>query len=292
LTITDGVSARGIERATIEVSRRRYFITDFNGIVNIDKNLIIPGDSIKISCIGYKPVILLPVKNYKFPEIVKLSTLVTSLNEVRVRSLNTQEIKIGDIEKSYNTHRVPNPDDEYAQYIPNDKKIRGIITSVEYVLNDELHGIEKPFAVRLYSKNKNSLWPDKELIKDSLIVYNPKRKHLVSVDISRYNIQLPYNGIIVVFAALPRPYYGGDSVWYNKEPQGKRWFLKMPGLDMDLKKKDDYSTDYNRQNRSGPYSMVRPGADKWLFDDVKDQFYVFTDGNNFAISITVSPENP
>ncbi len=169
----------------------------------------------------------MPGINYIFPDTVRLSASVTSLKEVKVSATKPIETIIGDVKKSYNTHRITWPNSAYAQFIPNEKKIKGTITSVEYVINDELHGIERPFRVRLFTKSKTSLSLDRELIKDSIIVYNPKKERRISIDISKYNVQLPEDGVIVIFETLSPSYYGNDSIWINGQK-----FLKMPGIDM------------------------------------------------------------
>jgi len=288
LTIVDGVTTKGIDKVTVTINRAKYFNTDTNGVIELDKTFISHKDSINISCIGYRSVILTPGVNNKYPDTVRLLVSVKYLDEVKIGSSEPKGISIGNIKKSYNTHRVPNPDEEYAQFIPNDKKIKGTINSIQYVLNDELQGIEMPFRVGLYTKNTNSIFPDKELIKDTIIVSNPKKKRWVSVDISKYNIELPENGVIATFETLSASNYK-DSIWYDKKPQGNRWIAKMPGIDMDLKKKDNYTIDREKQNRNGPYSMVINVNDKWSYEEVRFHSYIFTDGINLAITLTISP---
>jgi hypothetical protein len=290
LTIVDNTTNKGIDRVTIAINGTKYFSTDVSGGTSIDKAFIGAKDNVRISSVGYRPVVLFPGSNLNFPDTVKISASLITLKEIKVRPGGPEGTTIGIIKKTYNTHRVPNPNEQNAQFIPNEKRVRGRIIAVNYVLNDELHGIEKPFTVRLYTKSKGSLFPDQELTKDSITVYNPEKKHLLSVDVSSYDIAMPENGVIAVFETLLPANYGRDSIWYDKRPQGKRWFLKMPGIDMDLKKKDSYPVDRDKKDRNGAYSMVRTKADLLNFDDVRDQFYVFPEGNNFAISVTVSPD--
>jgi len=283
LIIVDNITNKGIAAVTVSLNKTKYFSSNIAGIIDIDKTLIKKNDSVYFTCIGYKPQVIILDPNNKFPDSIRLSPLIMSLKEVTIKS--PQETILGDIKKDYNSHRIPNPNEEFAQFISNKAKIKGTITSIEYVLHDELHGIEKPFRVRLYSKSKDSLFPDQELIKDSIVIYNSKRKHLVSVDISKYNIQFPDDGVIAIFETLPPSYYGKDSIWYNG-----RGHLKMPGIDMDLLKKDEYPVDYDKLDRKSDYSMVGPVVDQFTFDDVWHQWYVFTDGNNFAITLTIRKE--
>jgi hypothetical protein len=283
LTIVDSTTSKGVDRATVSINKNKNFSTDINGAIDINKTLINPKDNIRISCMGYKSIWLMSGIDNKYPDTIRLSSSVISLKEVKVSSLNRQ-IEIGDIKKSYNSHRTTSPNDAYAQFIPNERKIKGTISSVEYVLNDELHGIEMPFRVRLYTKNKSNLSLDQELTNDSIIVYNPEKKRLVSVDLLRYNIQLPEDGIIVVFETLDSSYYSKDPIRYMGYER-----VRLPGIDMDLKKKNDYTADlHDKSDRKGSYSMVGPTADRWNFDDAYDQWYAYADGNNFAITVTIN----
>jgi hypothetical protein len=283
LTIVDSVSARSIAGVTVTINRTKHFSTNLNGAININKTIINLKDSIRISCIGYKPLLLKPGVNFKFPDTVRLSSTVTSLKEVRVNALN-REIRIGDIKKSYVWHRITSPNESLAQFIPNEKKISGIVSSIEFMLNDELHGIENPFRVRLYTKYKDSVTLDQELTTDSIIVYNPEKKRRLSVDVSRYNIQLPEEGVIVVFETLSSSYYGRDSVWH----WGQK-YAKTPGIDMHTTKKNQLGGDNDKIDRKGPYSMVGPEADRWNWDGVYSQWYKYADGTNFDFTITIIP---
>ncbi|RYE26747.1 MAG: hypothetical protein EOP45_03380 [Sphingobacteriaceae bacterium] len=289
LTIVDNTTNKGIDRVTIAINGTKYFSTDVYGSTSIDKAFIGLEGEVRISSVGYHPVVLFPRSNLNFPDTVKLSTSVTILKEVRVRPGPPAGTTIGVIKKRYNSHRIPNLNEQFAQFIPNENRVKGRIVSVNYVLNDELHGIANPFKVRLYPKSKGSLFPDQELTKDSIIAYNQEKKHRLSIDVSLYDITMPEDGIIAVFETLSPKYYGKDSIWYEKKPFYGRWRRKIPGIEMDLKKKDSYPLDHDKKDRKGPYAMVRPKADILNYEDIKDQFYVFPEGNNFAISITVSP---
>ena len=286
LTIVDGNTSRGIEGVNISVNKTRNFISNVNGSATIDAGNTYPIYSLTITCVGYKSISILPA-DLKLADTIKLFPSITSLEGVNIHSSTLKGTTAGDIKKEYNSHRVPNPQEEFVQYIPNDKGITGIITAIIYVLNDELKGIEMPFKVGLYTKNKADIFPGRKLITDSIIVYNTEKKKKVSVDISKYHIPFPENGVIVSFETLSPDYYK-DSILDTKKPFGKRWYRKMPGIDMDLKQKDKYPTDYAKQNRQSPYSMVINTRDKWSADAVKFHSYLFADGNNLAITLKIS----
>ena len=259
-------------------------------MANIDRSFICSKDSIRISCIGYQSLSLKPGVDHKYPDTVRLSASVTALREVIVGP-SAPDVVAGIVKKKYRTHSVVNPDESYLQFIPNEKKIKGTITAIEYVLNDELHGIEKPFRVRLFTKSKGSLKPDQELIRDSIVVNNPQKKRIVSVDISGYDIQFPDDGVIAVFETLSLSAYGNDSTWYCKEPYGCGWRSKVPCIEMDSRIKDDYPGDLDKVDRTGPYFLVGPPASPSNLAEMWNQWWASTPGHNFAISITIRQEN-
>ncbi len=285
LTIIDSASNKGIVRATVSINHEKYLITNEHGGVAFKKDLLHKGDTLHISSVGYKTVAFIPGLESKLPCTIRLAVALTALKEVYINANSSKGIVLGDFKKKYNSHIGTSPDGKYLQYIPNDAKTKGIITSIQYVVNDELHGIEMPFRVGIYTKNKNDPFPDHPLITDTIIVHNPERKTRLSIDVSKYNLQLPEDGVMVALETLPLTYYGKDSVLYGQKRAG------TPGIDMDLKKKGDYSAHpYNKEDRKTTYSMVMEADGKWSYEQILFDSYLYDDGNNFAITITVAPD--
>ena len=283
LTVVDSNTTKGIDKATLSLNKQ-YYISDNKGTIAISKELIHTGNNIIISCIGYRPVSITITKN-EYPDTIRLSSSVVSLNEVEIRPSEQIELTVKDVKKRvHNTHRLTSPASSYVQYIPNINNIKGIITSVQYNINDRLHGIERPFRVRLFTKMKDSITLDKELTTESIVVHNPQRKTVINVDVSKYNIQMPENGVLVVFETLDSTYYKKDTI-----PNDGYNYAETPGIDM-IQTKNYWDTDDNKTNRQDAYSMVGHSADRWNWNDVYDQWYVYKEGNNFAISIIISPD--
>jgi len=289
LTVADSFDKKGLANATISFKDKKYLISDVYGRVDVPLNIFADGDTIRISCIGYKTTEFKYFRKQPLPDTIALVGSHVVLGEVSISSVASQKMLLGDIKKKYNTHRAPNPSQEFILFIPNENKIKGTIKSIEYVLNDVLKGIDMPFKVNLYTKDKNDLFPDQRLLKDSLIVRNPQKSQHLSVDISRYGIKFPQEGVLVSFETLDTSYYK-DSTFY-KGPQGQRWIRKMPGIDMDLKQANNYSVDYGKKDRKTSYSMVMGVDAKASPEFLKFTSYVFADGNNLAISLTIIPSS-
>lgn len=286
LTVADSATNQGIVRATVSVDSGKHLSTNERGNIALRKDLLYKTDTLCISSVGYKTAVFIPGFRVKLPDTIRLARTMIALKEVTINLNMPKGLIMGDYKKKYYDHRVTSPDDKYLQYIPNDAKAKGIILSIEYVINDELHGIEMPFRVGIYTKNKNNPFPDHTLITDTIIVYNPERKTRVSIDVSKYNLQLPEDGVIVGLETLPPAYYGKDSVLHYGQKMAR-----TPGIDMDLKKKGDYSAHpYDKGDRKTTYSMVTDADDKWSREQILYDTYLYDDGNNFAITITIAPD--
>lgn len=145
-----------------------------------------------------------------------------------------------------------------------------------------------PFNVELLSRSTDSIYPDTALIKDSIIVYNPERKRKLRVDVSKYHIQIPANGFFAVFQALSPSYYSKQTIWYKKYEH-----YKIPGLNMHLNKRDDFDggccdVDWPA-DRKGFYCLLAGGRSKWKDFIKRDQWIVYADGINYAISANITP---
>jgi len=293
LRVIDSVTNKGIEKATLNINNEKHLIADVNGVIIVNKKWINPKAILNISCVGYKPVLLKQTENGPLPSIIKLSASMIDLQEVSVSALNSQ-IKFESEIKSYDYHRTLDPDDSFLQFIPNNNNVKGTIASIEYLMHDATQAIEKPFRVRLYSKSKGSIKPDRELLEDSLIVYNTEKKKIFSVDLLKYNIPLPEDGVIAVFETLDESFYGTDSVWYNdgrRRGYGLRGYLrKIPGVDMHITKKGFMADSQKLVDRADPFSMCGPSVSKVNLEERWYQWYVFTEGTTFGISITVRPD--
>lgn len=276
LIIADKITRTGIERVTISINHISYFKTDLNGSIDIDKTVIKENDTLKFSSIGYNSCLIIINKNYNFPDTVLLTSSLTSLKEVRINSTKKGKIILGGLKNSYSKHWHPRINTEYAQYIPNTQKLSGIITNVTYVVNDALHGIEMPFRVALYSRNKADIFPNEELLKDSLIIYNPKRERRLNIDISKYNIEMPEDGVFVVFETLSSTHYTNKPIVYRNMEM-----YRIPGIDFDNDNDNAPMTIFDYSGiKNQPYSMCRIEKDQWIVSRV---------GINFAMDITVEP---
>ena len=182
--------------------------TDDQGIFHL---LVTKNDSLKIICVGYKDSVI------KNSESLNLSSI-----ELRPNFFLLDEVVIKSIYKgsSYSLGNTGKKDQYTAQggtkgsvllvFVPNvDSNKNKFITKLKYELmtierkkNDYRSENEKinkgVVRVRLYSSNNTSVFPKSELLPENIIQTIPlKYEQTLIVDISKYKINFPANGVFV-----------------------------------------------------------------------------------------------
>ncbi|WP_295794693.1 hypothetical protein [Mucilaginibacter sp.] len=273
LRLVDSLTLKAIENVTVTVNDLAAFMTDVNGMVSLRKQNVGLNGSLKFSCIGYNTSQFKMRAGYNMPDTIKMLRSIISLKEVKINSAKATKIALGETADEYKGRYYPLVNEELALYIPNKKKLSAIIASVYFFVNDGLKGIDKPFKVQLYTKNDDSLYPDKEMIKDSIIVYNPKKLHKLEVDLTKYNLQVPVNGFFIVFETLSAKWYGDDLVQY-----GQQYCHRVPGIDRDYENINDWMVQNDpRIGADREYSLTRRDRDH------ENPWTTFALGENFAM---------
>ncbi|TWI98180.1 hypothetical protein JN11_03259 [Mucilaginibacter frigoritolerans] len=286
LIVVDSLSNHSLARVTIAINKTHYYSTSINGSVNIDKSYINRDSRLRISCIGYSPF-LLKIGSAALPDTIRLARSITLLHEVKISPYKPQPVTWGYFKTKHIGSLNSSPNNESAEYFPNDAKVSGTIASVDFELNDRQHAIEKPFGVEVLSRSDDSIFPDTALITDSIIVYNPEKKPHVSVDLSKYHIQVPKNGFFIVFETLDDSYYEKGTIYVDNY-----MYSKTPAINIFLTKKDGYSgecCDPIPPKLTGPYCMTGNSRKEYAWYVKTDQWIIYQQGINFAIKVTITP---
>ena len=194
--VLDSISGKPIAYTNIWVENENIGTTsEENGTFSLDikeeKNII-------FSALGYE------TKTLKSTEIAKVSLVqkVYELEEVILEMpKQTKEIEIGNSIKRFylpESQKIPwifakkfNLDDEN----PDVKFVKDLIF---YTYSEVEYG---KFRARVYDIKDNGL-PGEDLIYDEIIVNVKRGKKKTIVNVSKYNIQIPKEGIIVGFESL------------------------------------------------------------------------------------------
>jgi hypothetical protein len=263
ITVKDDATKKNIEWASLSVNKKYFLSANEEGSISLDINQAIETDSITISALGYisKTYIFRQLKEET--KIVYLSPDVQVLNEVLVNpnKVKPKKVVLGIVYKFFPIGTIlTNLNNKYAQYIPNKDGLNCQIKELEFALGDNQKGIDQPFRVNIYSRNKNNKLPYEELIKDDLIVRNYERSQKFTVDVSKYNITTPKDGFFIVAETLNKEYYSNKvvnkhnlsfnrlpsfKIKYTKEPNGEFYnLIKSESLEWYKNNKLSYTTFY------------------------------------------------
>lgn len=166
--------------------------------------LVAQNDSLKITCVGYKDSII------KYSENLSLSTIELSSNFILLDEVVVKNTSKG---RSYSLGNASEKKEYSAQggtkgsvlllFVPNaDSSKRKIITKLKYPLRTidrENEKINKGVVrVRLFSSTDTLIFPQRDLLQENIIHTIPlKDKQNLIVDISKYKINFPANGVFV-----------------------------------------------------------------------------------------------
>jgi len=198
-TIYDG----SLKSGTFSDSLGRYSIS-------IPSNI----NQLHISAIGYKNTTITVDQNDNLSDFnILLLNDTFIIKEVLISSkiFNPKQIELGPRKKIKGHAGIASVffNHEIGLYIPNYEQIHGEIKSVELYLKKESGEAKHLIRFRIYSVDEE-LYPSKDLLFDNILleVKKSKRDQLIKIDLEKYNIPIPLNGIVV----------GLESVQSSQDP--------------------------------------------------------------------------
>lgn len=188
-----------IEKATIKIFSNKiskYFITDENGKFEIPNNKV---DSIEVSSLGYKKRI-----DKVILDTIYLDNEQNQLSEVIINPKIKIKNQLSFFEKlnSFETNFSWN--NKAAIYIPksngNNEYIKKLLFSVS-----DYGGVKNlkflPFKTNLYTVDSLG-FPSKPILEEDILVTKTNTENWTKVDVSKFKIIIPDEGIFVVFIIL------------------------------------------------------------------------------------------
>lgn len=235
-SVFDSRTLKPIESASILVNKTVCCSSDNLGVVEIEVTKIKVGDRITISKLGYEQGYFDFKGKITSPQKVFLKLKVIVLEEVKVNTGKVERFTLGDPVSFTINNYLLRPNDQIATFIPGDRF--GYIKEVKFNISNDLKGITQPFKMRLLRKGDDDK-PASSVLKEDIMVYNPKGKSWIRVDLSAYKIAMPKEGIFVVFQILPKEYYDEKQIWYVGS-----YFYKTPSPALRANKKNEKSYIY------------------------------------------------
>lgn len=201
LSIADSIP---IENAYISADKWLKTVTDEKGYFNLSgvhKNIQISHLTYKARIVDYKTI----NKN----KVIYLEEDKHTLDEVIIT--NRKTIKTLLPSKDYKFLRkhsyVVNQNSVYTTYIPNEIDNICLINKIIIEVGADMRSskiYDIPFRVNLYSIDNKTGLPDKKILDESILTsHNKNRKNnFIYVDIKKYNIEFPKEGIFVTVESL------------------------------------------------------------------------------------------
>lgn len=158
-----------------------------------DKNL-----NVVFSVLGHETK---TVVSSKISEVLLIQKTVQIPEVLIATPSRLKQIEIGDVKKEFYLPEPQNIPWLFARKFNLDKEnldIKYIKELIYFTKSEVENGI---FRARVFEVNEDGM-PGEDLIQDEIIVKVKKGKHKTSVDVSKYNLQIPDNGIIICFESL------------------------------------------------------------------------------------------
>ncbi len=211
--------------------------------------------SVKLSSLGYKDSILKIADFVKLKDIY-LKPIIEKLPEVRLTKqqeeiiLVVNKIKEEDLCQGYGSH-AKNPW-ILGVYFP----FKEAYENTEYLKSVRFHfgnfkNNKAKFRLRIFSIGKDSL-PDKDLLRENVIVSLKKKQKNMDVDISDHGIIFPREGFYVAFEWLYIPYNAEKVTFQYKNRKNEKRLKYNP-------------TFSGTCEEEGIYKVAMYNSGKWRF---------------------------
>ncbi|MDR6563437.1 carboxypeptidase-like regulatory domain-containing protein [Arcicella sp. BE140] len=204
---------KGIPNVTISVVKKNYYsITNENGFFKFDCNKCTDSDSIRFSSVGFEQASF-SIQSLPKNAMIKLKESNTILSEVKVSSKNNFFIDIGNIDKKSSSSLgsgFMNFGEELALQLPSLNIQEAYITKVRFFFRKiptEKNGYKEPFKLNLYAVNENNGMPCISLLPEDILIRAEKSNKWFEIDISKYQISYPPNGIFISMKILDEDEY-------------------------------------------------------------------------------------
>jgi hypothetical protein len=192
----------------ITKSDKNCRITNFNGIFYGD-SLINTTDSIIISCIGYNQKTIHPRNLYKNNPI-NLNPKKYKINEVEIKEKKTRyknkkigmKKEPGSIFPKSNVNFFCKTGEILAYWVQNNNSYQGYISKVNVYITDKGYP-NSFFRLHVYKCSTHDIKPGKELLQQNILAHGNLGNEWVTINISKYNIQIPENGFFIGIEWLP-----------------------------------------------------------------------------------------
>lgn len=178
----------------------RGWITDINGVFNIDLNQLKESDIFLLSAMGYQNL-MLSYSQFNDSSIITMLPKKFTLNEVEIKTRRYKKGYLGQRRRASNkspnnygiSHNVKYNYKE-AIYIPNTYGAEGIIEDIHLFV---YKGSKSPIKIQLYSNDAIKGIPLNPLLDEPLLIKEEQDRKWLGVSLKNENISIPINGFYI-----------------------------------------------------------------------------------------------
>jgi len=249
-------------------------------------------DSVAISCLGYKVIVLAKKSFFELDTIMMIPT-VNQLNEVTVRSKSSKKVykTVGYADnafrkRSFGQSISVNSGIKVATYLRNDEKLKGTLRNVLYLLSEteDRKGRESPLVYKLRLRifdNKNEL-PGNDILTEQIIIDVSNKQNEIKYNLEKYNIDLPTDGLWIGLECVG--YVSKDSIYHEmKAFEFGKYSLKN-SKKMKIANYQIISPMFPMTKRTVSQSAYSFWNGKWFLHKGKDDFNTFSFGGEIELN--------
>lgn len=276
------------------------WMTDDKGVFRISADVFGENDSLILSCIGFnkKEVAILEL-NINKENIIALQSKSYKLNEVVV-----SDSKLYKIVKEIGNHK--NRTDggnffplhaELSVFIKNSYNKKGYLKSIKIKLRKRELGLKtrlwkqtndnSPMNMRMhvYSASENEKGPQDELLQESVIVPINTNKKWIIVDMEKYHIKFPKEGLFIGFRYLPANNITISDLVEGCPMDAYPTFRVQRGF---VKEGEQCNTwqKYYKEIKTSYGRVFKPG--QWYFDGEKGNYHPRVGKTNAILSAEIT----
>jgi hypothetical protein len=192
--VLDSISKQPVSFANVWVENENKGATsEENGQFSIQTDE--ENKTLIISALGYE------TKKIKMAWATKvlLKPIAFQLNEVEIRTKKeTKKLEIGNSKNRYCNQLSGGLPWMFAKYFPYEVKYKLTPFIQNAILFTDSEIKNATFKLRIFEKTSDGL-PGADLLEEDIIVIVKKGHHKNTIDLSKYNLSLPTNGLFVAF---------------------------------------------------------------------------------------------
>ncbi len=178
--------------------------TDARGYFRLNMMKEHATDTLEIMAAGYMPARVPvergPASGWVTAELVKKSTAITRDASQAAPAAPKPVILGSKATKKSDGMMQGYPGTQYALWIKNENQA-GILKSVGFFI-DALGFPSEPFRLRIYKALPGGKGPGEEMLTEKIVVSSPKGGQWFNIDVSKYYLTLPRDGIFVAMEWL------------------------------------------------------------------------------------------